>query len=105
MYYPQKSGKKTADEATTEFIEEVSRKVNLFGYPQDRAFVEHVFSVCPVPPIVVVSLEAKCSGEVLEAVIIMCKILSYEMPPKKGAMQGLLLISWVHGRPLTRRYS
>jgi energy-coupling factor transporter ATP-binding protein EcfA2 len=84
--------KKTNDEVTKEFIEEVSNKVDFFGSAQNRTFVEDVFSACPVRPVVVVSLEAKTTGEVLEAVLIMCKILSYDMP-KKGSPRMIVDIS------------
>ena len=75
----------TGNEALTEFIEEVSKQVDFFGNPQDRAFVEDVFAACRVRPIVVVDLERKCSAEVLEAVLTACKVLSYDNRKKKAA--------------------
>jgi hypothetical protein len=57
----------------------MSRQVQVFGSQPDAFFAEEVFAACPVQPIVVVSLEAKCNGEVLEAVLITCKGLSYDM--------------------------
>ena len=60
----------------------MSKGVDVFLSPQDRTFVQDVFAACRVPPIVVVSLEPRCNGEVLEAVLTMCKILSYERRKK-----------------------
>jgi hypothetical protein len=68
----------------TEFIEKVSREFGFFSSQQRRGFVEDVFEACPIPPIVVVSMELECNQEVLEAVIIKCKILSCEKSLKRG---------------------
>jgi hypothetical protein len=78
--------KKSGDEASSELIEAVSTNMDLFGSPQNRRFVEDVFSSCMVSlsPVVVVSVEEKASGEVLEAVLIMCKILAYDKPHKRA---------------------
>eukprot|EP00529_Nitzschia_sp_RCC80_P021278 CAMPEP_0113469724 /NCGR_PEP_ID=MMETSP0014_2-20120614/16053_1 /TAXON_ID=2857 /ORGANISM="Nitzschia sp." /LENGTH=392 /DNA_ID=CAMNT_0000362223 /DNA_START=55 /DNA_END=1233 /DNA_ORIENTATION=- /assembly_acc=CAM_ASM_000159 len=69
--------KKSHDEAQDEMITRISRKVDVFGREQDQDFLEDVFSKCVVPPVVVITLEAKCKGEVLEGVLVMCKTLSY----------------------------
>jgi hypothetical protein len=78
-------GKKTHDEASTMFIKEMSMAFCFFGSQENRKFVIDVFAACPVPPVVVVSLEAKCKGEVLEAVLVMCKILSYDNPSRHAS--------------------
>ena len=70
--------KKTLDEATAEFIEGVSKGLDIFRSSQDLDFVHDVFAACWVSPIVVVSLEHRCNGEVLEAVLTLCKNISYE---------------------------
>jgi hypothetical protein len=57
----------------------------IFGSQKKRAFVGDVFKACPVPPIVVISIEGKCKGDVLEAVLVMCKSLSYNREGGKGA--------------------
>jgi hypothetical protein len=62
----------------------VSREFGFFSSQQRRGFVEDVFEACPIPPIVVVSMELECNQEVLEAVIIKCKILSCEKSLKRG---------------------
>ena len=69
--------KKTHDEAQDELISKVSKKVDFFGREKDQFFLEDVFAACLVPPIVVVTLEWKCKGEVLEGLLVMCKSLSY----------------------------
>ena len=69
--------KKTHDEAQDELISNVSKEVDMFSREQDQYFLRDVFAACPVPPVVVVTLEAKCKGEVLEGVLVMCKSLSY----------------------------
>ena len=71
--------KDTHNDVCDEFIEKISRRLHLFGIQQDQYFVEDVFSASPRPPIVVVTLDTRCTGEVLDAVVVMCKILSYEM--------------------------
>jgi hypothetical protein len=68
-------GEKTHDEAEREFIEKLSTTMHFFGKQQNRRFVEDVFKSCRVRPVVVVSIAAKCSGEVLEAVLVQCKRL------------------------------
>ena len=72
--------KKTAhNEAQDEMIENISRKIQIFKSSQpSQLFIEDVFSWCPVEPVVVISLEARCGGDVLDGVITASKILSYE---------------------------
>jgi hypothetical protein len=70
--------KKTHDEAQKELIQKMSAQVDFFGSQQGRNVMADVFKACPVRPVVVSSVEAKCTGEVLEGVLVMCKILSYE---------------------------
>lgn len=77
-----KISQKTHDDASAELIEKLSTQLDCFGREQNQLFVEDVFAACCVPPVVVVSLEHRCKGEVLEAVLIMCKILSYEIRKK-----------------------
>jgi hypothetical protein len=73
-----KIDRKTGDDASKQLIDELSKSLHFFGTEQDSNFVRDVFAACPVPTTVLVSIEAKCNGEVLESVLIMCKILSYE---------------------------
>lgn len=69
----------TGEAASTEFIAELSSELDIFSSPEkDKKFVQDVFAACWVSPVVVVSLEPRCTGEVLEAVLTMCKILCYE---------------------------
>lgn len=77
-----KISEKTHEDASIELIQKLSTQVDCFGREQNQLFVEDVFAACRVPPIVVVALEHRCNGEVLEAVLIMCKILSYESRTK-----------------------
>lgn len=72
--------KKTAhNEAQDEMIENISRKLQIFKSSQpSQLFIEDVFSWCPVEPVVVISLEARCGGDALDGVITASKILSYE---------------------------
>ena len=69
----------TGKAASTEFIAELSSELDIFSSPKkDKIFVQDVFTACRVSPVVVVSLEPRCTGEVLEAVLTMCKILCDE---------------------------
>jgi hypothetical protein len=77
--------KNTADEASKQMTEKLSRAVDFFGNEQSSEFVEAVFKACPIRPVVVVTVEAKCNGEVLEAVLIQCKLCSYN---KRNIFQG-----------------
>jgi hypothetical protein len=75
--------KRTGPEASTELIEQMSKKVHMFGLVQDVHFMDSVFAACPVPPVVVVSVDSKCKGEVLEDLLITCKQLGYQKKFRK----------------------
>lgn len=79
------SEKSTGSDASVEIIELLSKEIDILQKHQDRGFVQDVFAASWVPPIVVVSLEPRCNGEVLESVLTMCKIVSYEQIEKQTA--------------------
>ena len=83
--------KKTHDEASKELIEKMSSQVHLLGTQQDLVFMEDVFAACRVPPIIVITMDARCKGEVLEAVLILCKSLSYENSFRRGKQPRFLV--------------
>jgi hypothetical protein len=59
----------------------------IFGSQKKRAFVGDVFKACPVPPIVVISIEGKCKGDVLELYLSCAK--AFPTIEKEGRVQGL----------------
>jgi hypothetical protein len=75
----------TDADVTAEFISKLSKGVDMFRCARDSSFVEDVFTACWawwVEPIVVISLDKQCKGEVLEAVLVLCKSLAYERREK-----------------------
>lgn len=71
-------------EAQEEMIQKISTELHVLSVPQPDKFIEDVFAVVPTSsPIVIVSLEAKCGGETLEAVVTKAKLLSYEQRYKR----------------------